>query len=100
MTTTTESEKITVLAEWVGCEFDKSWNPFIHGDHWDILANQLRIRGKEWKLWWSDQIEYLIGQKYCWAGPQTMLLYHVATASPAEKSDALYWAIVARKESG
>lgn len=102
MSDVTQADKIAVLAEWVGVDFDKSWNPFVHAHHWDHLTNQLLIRGEPWQTSWLLRLEDVLRERRSFgdsdmASGQNWCRYCLATATPAEKSEALYRAIVEQK---
>ncbi len=109
MTEPTEADKIAVLAEWTEVKFDKSWNPFVNPVHWDHLANRLRVRSEPWQHAWADKLLDVIFEQHhdSWEAYRATarsvleiggwINYRVATATPAEKAEALYRAIVEQK---
>jgi hypothetical protein len=93
-----------VLFEWAGePRFAELYNPFENEEDWALLASVLEARGEEWQFEWAHQLEAVIMCSQKWkafrCGKRAVrdvahwLGYRFATATPAEKSEALYRAI-------
>ena len=101
----TEADKIAVLAEWAGYEqLSRTndmliWNPWRWENDWEQLESRLNLRSEPWQNAWIDYLESIVESKHADGGAMLRRQYYLATATPAEKSEALYRAIIEQKEA-
>ncbi len=112
MTDVPEADKIAVLVEWTTITpvSRSKWNPFTSRSQWEYLAAELRVQGESWQYAWANKLLGVIFSKHrdSWEAYKATarisvlalggwINYRLAVATPAEKSEALYRAIVEQK---